>query len=211
MGLFKSKEEKAFIKIQKKAKLIDDMQMQIDKEKEEIDTMGKLILEGGKLKRKDDGIPVQPQQQPQYPQSPMRQPVVQTMNDTVDIVIPRQQPMAELQPSEEQIMAYHQQQAMQQQALRQAAIDQNQVVAQLDAQIREQHMRQQMQQQAQQMPPQANVTVKLFETEPWQLSVLPAQMQDFLTQVANAINTKSTIQLGKHLVNGAAIEFVEYD
>lgn len=208
MKLFKSKEEKAFIKIQKKAKLIDKMQSQIDKEKEAIDTMGKLVLEGGKLKRKDDGIPVQ-SQQPQMPQSPMRQPVVQTMNDTVDIVIPRQQPMqAEIQPSQEQIMAYHQQQAMQQQALRQAALEQQ---ALQERAMQEQMMRQQLMQQQAQQQAQPNVTVKLFEVEPWQLSVPPTQMQDFLTQVANAINTKSTIQLGKHLVNGAAIEFVEYD
>lgn len=213
----KNKEEKILVDIKKK-------KAQLDKLKEEIVQMGKLVLKDGKLQRIDDikrdEVVVQNSQE-----------AVDTFEKTAKQVVeqvappPRSMPRqyAASQPTllpEEDIVYVKQPtsqsqftpQQLQQMQMQQQMQEQYEQMQLQQQRLQQLQMQQQMtQQQAQQQLPPIMVNIELVTGSIIQLEVERAKLDSFVEEINGAIDNQSSIPLGSKVINGRNIVMYTFE
>jgi len=225
MSLFKSKEEKTLDEIKKK-------KAQMDKLKEEIVKMGKLVLKDGKLTKVEDT----PKEEAKIG-TPAVMPDVPTSDAEIDEMVQqerlRRQGMATLvntpqpprsvppQMSQDQYNALqrqqelynYQQQIIQQQAMQNQAVNQAQAEAEQREYMRQQqelYQQQQMRQQPQpyQQPqrlPMIAVSIDMVNGTTITISVPGDKVDSFVEGLNIAIDNQSSFPINNKIINGRNI------
>jgi hypothetical protein len=224
LRFWKSKEEKQVERI--KGLLLKIRALDPDKEEDykkikqyqsEVDKMGKVMLKDGKLVKVEDIPPQQAQQQPNMPgmsPAPAFQPdIEQEMMEEQEMPIPPvpvnvMRPIQpSVQPSLAQQQAAYQQQAMyaaQQQ--QQEALRQQQQIALQQQMVRQQQMALQQQQFQEAQQPQQDVIVRIMRVNgALDVSVNMVNIENFLKNVKEAIDSQSSFEIGNRILNGRHI------